>query len=241
MKRWLALSIAVVFAAGVALGWVASRSSHPTTQGRGPGFTGPFDPVTSVFSRPEMYKELDLSEQQQSAINQLLASQEKRFGELRDSMSAISGEVRNGIYDVLTPEQEKRFDDLQEERARKEIEFRVGQEVIALKKDLSLSGPEESQIHSILIGYSLDKRKIFERSRKEPCDIRAESEALRTKRDAQIKEILPAEKFATYQERKSRERRFPGGGQPWHSENGAKPDGKGPPRELMGPKPAPTP
>ncbi len=244
MKRWLLLSTAVVFAAGVVVGWVASRSTKTTSTWRGPGFFGPDDPITSMITSDEVRKELGLSDQQKQDINLLLASREKRIGDVQSSMWTISTEVHSGLHAVLTPDQEKKFERIQEERDRKENEVRVSQELVSLKKELGLSDTEEKQIHSLILAYSLDKRAIFQKGRKEGCDIRAELDALRTKRDAQIKELLPSEKFASYQELKNRQRRY-SGGSPWRGgekgDRGDKPDGKGGPHREGGPRATPTP
>ena len=122
----------------------------------------------------------------------------------------------------------------------------LADQLVSLKKELALSDIEEKQIHPVILAYSLDKRAIYQKGRKEGCDIRAELDALRTKRDAQIKDLLPSEKYASYQELKDRQRRFSVGG-PWsgdrgeRGERGEKPYGKGGPHREGGPKATPTP
>lgn len=137
-------------------------------------------------------------------------------------------DVLRTLENSQTLESPLRIELLQEESARKEIEVRVGQKMLHLKRKLSLSAGEESQLQAIFIEDSLENRQMFHQSRKEPRDVQTEVEALRAKRDLKIKEILPVEKFGRYQELKDCQRGFPGGGMLWRGHKRSRSNGNAP-------------
>ena len=109
-KFWIVFSLVIVFAAGVTGGILFER--HLIDK-RGDKKIKRKSPIRFP-SLEMMAKELDLTLEQQEQIRGIFKNNEERFKNLRshinERLSSIRSQLKNEIKDVLTPEQNLKFE-----------------------------------------------------------------------------------------------------------------------------------
>jgi hypothetical protein len=220
MRGWLLVSSLFVFLAGTAVGFVAARTCGtgeqrgPRDRPFGPPFMG-LDDLAPFFTSEQVYKDLGLDENQRSKIEGLFSDHKKRVGETHQILARLSEELREGIYAILTPEQTKRFTEIREEYAVREMEAQIGREILGLKRDIPLTDEEEALVRPIYLAAGHERWDL--RKNQNPTGDRDREgwqkawEDIRTRRDDAIQKVLSPEKFQKYKEVKERSRR---GGRP---------------------------
>ncbi|MBI4602551.1 MAG: hypothetical protein HY721_11385 [Planctomycetes bacterium] len=240
MRLWILLSSIVVFAAGGAVGWLASRSVPPPWGGHGPG--GPFrwfgpDPFERLVTSEGFCQDLGLDEQQKAVVTYLLERRKSRAKELEDSRRELARELREGIEAVLKPEQRRRLEDMQKERALSWVKLVVTQTVADLRRELELSPAEAEQVQAIFLDHEMAKIPLFQEGvgREDP-----RWDELRKVRDERMEKALPRDKYEKWlklKEQRGRGRRE--GGFKRKADGKAGPPEPGPP--PPGPPPGPPP
>ena len=114
MKRWLALlALAGLFALGVVSGGLGAHLYYARALDRPPGPP----PFLAPFMGPRLERALDLSPEQSEQIRAILEQGRREAGSLRRDLVPRLEELmernRARIREILTPEQRRRFEELQ--------------------------------------------------------------------------------------------------------------------------------
>lgn len=116
LSKWLiALYLAAIFAAGAVSGWVVAAKTA-----KGKMFMPPRWEEIQAHQRERLQSELSLTADQTNRIDRILDQSSKEMRSIHEkNMKRIWGEISNRnaqIIAVLTPEQQKRFEELEKER-----------------------------------------------------------------------------------------------------------------------------
>lgn len=194
MKLWIALATLVVFAAGFAVGaatFLASASVRPQVAPGASSWGRWGDPFGRILSEKDCGQELDLSETQQQNFEEILRSYESSVQEVDRKRVSLRQQLRQDIEALLTPSQKDKLAALQSEKTLQELRVRVDGELADLKEKLSLSDAEVIAMRPILLEYGEARQKF-------PGPPGKQIDGLRERRNAQLREVLPAEKFTGY-------------------------------------------
>ncbi len=119
-KLWVALSLIVVFALGVAVGVFGGKTFLDKQKPRPRPKQEPF-PTLEIIS-----KELQLTPEQETQIREAFKRSEERFQafgkEVHRRLRELQEQLKNEVDEVLTPEQEKKMGELMEKYMRKRRE-----------------------------------------------------------------------------------------------------------------------
>jgi len=135
VRIWFALFVLAVFGVGLAGGVLIGRAVPRRAErgvdrpGRGPGDFGPGGPGPRRGGGPpprllveRLTTDLNLTVDQQKKIEEILTASRTRVETLqrdvRDRFDAEQRSLREAIHQVLTPEQQQKFDQRERERGR---------------------------------------------------------------------------------------------------------------------------
>lgn len=122
MRIWFGVFVAFVFAAGVATGLVVAPHLFspeagpfpPMPPGFGPGAGRPGVPMPAPLVR-RLADELQLDQAQQQKLEAVFERRRERLQtfnrEVRERFETEQRDLRSEIAEILTPEQQKRFDE----------------------------------------------------------------------------------------------------------------------------------
>lgn len=219
MKLWLSICAALVFAAGCAVGlllnperYCGSTVPAPAEQAvaekaTGDGAIGGVSVVASMVdpypdyplylvSREDIYDEIGLDEGQRRKLEALFASHYEQVREVREGMAKVATTLRVGILELLSPEQEKRFNEVQKRYSENKTRVYVEREMVSLREELDLRYEQEPAVYKHLYDAALARREVYG---KKPCkDNCKRIEEINKKLESRLKRELFQDQYAAY-------------------------------------------
>ncbi|MGE5359701.1 MAG: Spy/CpxP family protein refolding chaperone [Bacteroidales bacterium] len=122
LRAWFVVFVIAVFGAGIGAGLILDRYLAPRPPrpgfgvgGRGRSGGGPMSGQGPGMLVNRLVSQLQLTADQQKKVDDILAKRRSRLeairGEVRAKFDAEQRELRDEIRNVLTPDQQKRFDE----------------------------------------------------------------------------------------------------------------------------------
>ncbi len=221
MKLWLSICAILLFAAGGAVGMLASMSGLGR-QNTGTPSGGVGDSVIASMVDPdpdyplylvsvdECYDELGLAQDQRVRLDGLFGKYFQSVGEVRASMATVAGNLREGILTVLTAEQTEVFKEIQKRYSATKRRYYIDRELLKVRQALAYMGPEqEAAVYKSLYDASAARHKVCsQRPRLVQCEFRKQMQIISEKRDRRLQQALSESQFAAYRQFKEGERRL---------------------------------
>ena len=215
MRFWIFITALLLFTAGGTAGFVASRAC-----GRG-GPSGPRlpfppggDPESSLqlLKREDVYRDLEMSEEQKSRIDTLLTENREKVREIHKALAVLSSELRSGVEQVLTGEQRAKLGEIKSRIDEEELQERITRDLRRLREELKLTSEQDEAVRPILVDYAHAKGALFKSSegKFDWPQFQEKLKPLADERNARLAAVLSAEQFTKYKELKERERPWGG-------------------------------
>jgi hypothetical protein len=214
MRFWLALTGALIFAAGAAVGFSASRGLCPAV--------APSEalPMSEAFLdapalSKDVYEGLGLTDDQRQRLDGLLATHYREVSRIRASTTDVFNGLDKGVDALLTSEQRERLQLIREKYTQREIQLKVRHEILGYS-DLNLSPEQADKVYPILFDAELARRETFRSCKAKEKQgeevtrdhVRGLMGEISARRDARLQEVFSPEQWELYRERKDRERKF---------------------------------
>ncbi len=226
MKLWLSICAALFFAAGCAFGLLlssqraceravpspASPAAIASDGAAGESVVAsmvePYpDYPLYLVSGDDFYDELGLDKEQRRRLDDLFARHFESVREVRRGMADVAAVLREGVLDVLTPDQEVRFNEVQKRYSETKIRYYVGSELAELREVLALRPEQEPGVFKHLYDAHVARQAAYrQKNCKDDRSVLNEQLAgVDRKLETSLKRELFADQFADYlklQERK---------------------------------------
>lgn len=212
MRFWLSATFVLVFAAGAAVAAFALRLGGKPPRVSRAAIDELYAELPSyLVTSEEVWSELGLRKEQRDAIDDILARHYQRVRQVRAELQDLSADLGPAILRVLTPEQQERFQEIQEKYRDRQIQRAISQPLMDLCLELELAQEQIPWVYQILYDAELERREASRSAsgadRRELWQKFAEIEE---HRDGRLREILTLEQniaFAEIRDRENRERR----------------------------------
>jgi Spy/CpxP family protein refolding chaperone len=215
MRFWLALTGALIFAAGAAVGFSASRGLHPasTTSEALPMPEASLD--APFLQSQDVYKDIGLTDDQRQRLDGLLAAHYREVSRIRSSMAEVFNDLDKGVDSLLSPEQREGLQQIRKKYTERDIQLRVRHEILGYS-DLNLSPEQADKVYPVLFDAELARREAWRSCRAKEKQgegvsrdqVRGLMGEISARRDARLQEVFSPEQWELYRERKDRERKF---------------------------------
>ncbi len=212
MRFWLAASLLLVFAAGAALAAFAMRLAGKPPRASGVAVGELYSELpTYLVTTEEVWSELGLGKEQRDAIDDIIARHYQRVRQVRAELQGLANDLEPAILRLLTPEQQQRFQEIQERYRDRQIQRAVSHPLMNLCLELELTPEQIPWAYQILYDAELERRDAFRSlAGAERRELWRKSAEIDEHRDARLREILTLEQnvaFAEIRDRENRERR----------------------------------
>jgi len=248
MRRWIALSLLLVFGAGLGVG-LTTGHLQKSSQEAPP--TSPIDPFEDgwiyLVSSESVYDELELTAAQREELDVALTSHFRNVTEVRQALRDVASKLEVVVAGVLTEAQRQKLSEIRDRYNQAEFQQLAARDVAHLRQVAQLTPSQEAFAYQLFFDTARERRALWKAEPKPSREImRSRMREIRDRRDDQLRTVLEPEVFARYSEMKSQARRFWKGhrGQRRGSppKDGPPPDGvPPPPPEGQPPEPTPRP
>lgn len=247
MRRWLALSLLLVFGAGLGVGLTirhlqeGTREAAPTS-----GRIDPFeDGWIYLVSSESVYDELQLTAAQREELDVALTSHFRNVTEVRQALRDVASKLEIVVAGVLTEPQRQNLSEIRDRYNQAEFQQLAARDVAHLRQVAQLNPSQEAFAYQLFFDTARERRALWKTEPKPTREVmRSRMRELRERRDEQLQTVLEPEVFARYSEMKSRSRRFwrghRGHRREKSSKGGSPPDGVPPPPPDGEPPEPPT-
>lgn len=207
MRFWLAASFLLVFAAGAAIAALAFQVAR-----RSPGSsTGALSELYSelpshLVTSDEIWTELGLEKDQRDAVERVVARHYERVRQVRAELQALADDLGPAISAALTPEQRRRFEEIQERYRDRQIQRAVSHPLMNLSLELELMPEQIPWAYQILYDAEAERREAWRGTSKgDRRELGQKFAEIEERRDARLREVLTLEQNAAYAEIRERE------------------------------------
>jgi Spy/CpxP family protein refolding chaperone len=196
MRIWILIFSAALFAGGTCLGVALQPKIAPAPQVvkvDPPTPPPPGDRFRHEFSPTRFASELSLSGDQDQKLDEILGDTHEEMQALGRAMRAAQERSRDRIFEILTPEQKKKFDELMSAERKKRSEDELDRITASYKKILGLTDEQALGFRIVLADVRKQRREY-----KPGVDWRTARKESRDKQNKEVEKVLTAEQYKHY-------------------------------------------
>jgi hypothetical protein len=208
VRGWVAVSAALLFAAGAGAGYFAAISGLGDADGD-PVFAEPIQSDSGLHvTNSEVYDGLGLGPEQRSQADRILSEHFQRIRRLREEREALGSKVESDLLALLDEGQREKMRDFLRQIKIHEVAGMVTERLAMYKRQLNLGTREEDMLYQVLLTHQLDRdeaiRKLMEKRRCGEKVARGEfGKVFASAQEdllAKVKPILSEEQFSHFKE-----------------------------------------
>lgn len=207
MRFWLAASFLLVFAAGAAIAALAFQVVRRPPRSSTAALSELYSELPShLVTSEEIWSELGLEKAQRDAVERVIARHYEGVRQVRAELQALADDLGPAIAAVLTPEQRRRFEEIQERYRDRQIQRAVAHPLMNLSLELELMPEQIPWAYQILYDAEVERREAWRAASKgERKELWQKFAEIEERRDARLREVLTLEQNVAYAEIRERE------------------------------------
>jgi hypothetical protein len=166
LRTWLVVSGILLLASGTTLGLVLGRYL-PGGRSAAPRGSSLIPPEPSsqwpqwLLSSRDVWQELGLTAKQQETLSKAFGEHYRKDRALREELEKLWQDAQAQVLGVLTPEQRRSFEYIQERYADARIGSEVIREIAQMRRDIALAPEQEIGCYQVLYQAHCDRRDLW--------------------------------------------------------------------------------